>query len=79
MASRFDRVPQLPTGSQSGVVKVNVKEHPDLTALRWCHEQRAHVRFEIDGTVTVKTGTYKRRRQTLWQAVSALQIKEPTR
>ncbi len=43
-----------------------------LDALAWCRLHNAFVRFESDGTVTIKVGEYRRRRPTLVDAVDAM-------
>jgi hypothetical protein len=44
----------------------------ELAALKWCREHHALVRFESDGTVSVKVNDLRRRRPTFCGAVVAL-------
>ncbi len=43
-----------------------------LEAVTWCRARNAMVRFESDGTVSVKVNGMTRRRQTLPDAVDAM-------
>jgi hypothetical protein len=48
-----------------------------LTAVLWCRQHNAYVRFESNGTVSVKCNLKVRRRKTLLDAVLA-HVKEKT-
>lgn len=44
-----------------------------LEAIRWCRTHNARIRFESSGKVTVCVNGFTRRRETLVEAVLALQ------
>lgn len=44
----------------------------NMQAISWCRKHNAYVRFESDGSVSVKVNDMKRRRATLIEAVQSL-------
>lgn len=46
-----------------------------MAALRWCRQHNASIRFESNGTVTIKVNDVRRRRATLVEACEDLDAK----
>lgn len=57
----------------SGAVGSQAPPLPPLSAIDWLRKHNALVRFESDGSVSVKVNRHKRRRPTLTEAIRAVE------